>query len=196
MHTVSKLRHDMNAQLQTAFALFTQGDTALAQEQLTQVSQRLRVTSLHRYCENQMVEAVLQEKANVCNKEGISLEVSLSIPAQIQIEPMKLCSLFANALDIAIDACCKLPEELRTISCRGGLVQQYLTVCFQNPFRDEGRHPPRLTQKHQDLESAILQDVVQEYGGKLEFTTENGVFSLTIWTQAMGGGGTVSGDDL
>lgn len=195
-HTVSKLRHDMNDQLQTAFALFDKGAAPLAEQLLSQVSQRLRETALHRFCEDSVVEAVMQEKARVCEQERISLDAVLNVQSGLPIAPMALCSLFSNALDNAIEGCRTLPPEERHIFCRSRVDQGHLTLCVQNPYHDGTTALPRGDRVHYGLGLPILRDLAAEYRGAIEITTDAGQFTLTAWLCVEGEKNDVSADAL
>lgn len=56
-------------------------------------------------CNNAAVDAILQYYFAVCKKQKIKLDIKLSIPEQLPLGDVELCSIFGNLLENAIEAC-------------------------------------------------------------------------------------------
>ena len=174
---VRELRHDMNNQIQTAYALVKQGDSALAESQLTTLAQTLRNTAAHRFCENHIVDAVMVEKSAACEEAQIRLDAQLKIDDTLPIDPVTLCSIFSNSMDNAIRACRTLPQEDRRIRCAAQAQQGYLTVRVENPCAQAAEKPPQ----RQGLGIPIMRKLAELHDGRLEVLQEDGKFILSIW---------------
>lgn len=56
-------------------------------------------------CNNTAVNAILQYYLAICKKQKIKLDIKLSIPEQLPLSDIELCSIFGNLLENAIEAC-------------------------------------------------------------------------------------------
>ena len=62
---------------------------------------------------NVMADAILNSKLNVAEKRNIRLHVKATVPEQLPLSDVELCSILGNMLDNAVEACCLLPEAER-----------------------------------------------------------------------------------
>ena len=130
-----------------------------------------------------MVDAVAADKARRCQAEGIALELRLALPQDLPLDGPALCSVFANLLDNAMEACLRLPAEARQITCSAVCRGGYLIVQERNPL------PPPLDaearrRRHADgrgLGLEILEQIARRYDGMVEICREDGQFQITVW---------------
>lgn len=92
-----------------------------------------------------VVDAVAVDKARRCQAEGIALELRLALPQDLPLDGPTLCSVFANLLDNAMEACLRLPAEARQITCSAVCRGGYLIVQERNPLP-----PPRMPKRGGD----------------------------------------------
>ncbi|EET62940.1 ATPase/histidine kinase/DNA gyrase B/HSP90 domain protein [Marvinbryantia formatexigens DSM 14469] len=135
------------------------------------------------------LDVILTEKNMLCKDRKIQL-LCMADGAELDfVKPHHLYALLGNALDNAIEAVQKLPEEERIISVyirrQGALV--YLHV--ENPC--EGTVPLRdglpVTTKddhnYHGYGMLSMKTVAEQYGGALSVQTEEGIFSLDVVLQ-------------
>lgn len=67
----------------------------------------------------------LSSKLSVIERDGIQTEINVMVPAEIPISNIDLCTIFANCLDNALEACRKCPEDSRFCSFLQGCVREY-----------------------------------------------------------------------
>lgn len=161
----SKLRHDLNNQLQTAYALFAGGQPEKAASHIRKLTAlTLKETPPH-YCAEPTINALLWQKSGLCREAGIQLDVSAALAPDFAMDPLVLCSLFGNLLDNAIQACRRHPPEtpgrirLR-ISQEAGFL---LVSCENTVFPDRSAGEER---RHWGLQ--ILEDIAGTYGGTMQ----------------------------
>ena len=71
------------------------------------------------YCPDPVVNAVLNAKMERAQEEGIACEYQVDLKEAAALTDIELCSLFANTLDNAIEACVKIKDrEKRRITLK------------------------------------------------------------------------------
>ena len=180
MEKVNHIRHDLNNQLQTAYTLLGSGRTEAAREQLDAIHQQLRERVGTTYCANLVADAVLLEKAELCHRRGIQLEVEAELPQTLPVEGVHLCSVLANLLDNAVEGCEGCSPAWIRLSAR--LQAGCLTVRCENPVAAGRRERPA---KHELLPQrglglSILSQLARLYHGELQTQRENGVFTAVL----------------
>lgn len=180
---VSRLRHDVNNQLQTVFALLENNEPQLAQTQAQSLQRQWREITIERFCSNRIVDAILVEKQKQCDDFGILLNAKMDIPAGTSIDGPDLCSVFCNILDNAINACKELPEENRRIEISAVQSTGYLTIVSSNPCKPEAPKVKKALsplQRH-GLGLEIIRSIAQKYEGRTSVENANETFTITVW---------------
>lgn len=192
MEEIEAIRQNMGNQLKAIYDLAGSGDSReKIREMLDFSSDHLKGSSPMRYCGNSVVNAILTIKSQSAREKDIAMESECSIPEEIGIEMIDLCSLFTNLIDNAIEACEKVAEkEKRSLSVRAGLRGGYLTVKVENtyaqaPVKEKGRI---LTSK-QDKDNhgyglKLVEDIAKKYNGNVEITTKEEVFRVVASLEA------------
>lgn len=114
---IRRLRHDLNSQLGVAGSLLAEGKVEEAKAYFAHLSSYVKAGS-RRFCKNSLVNAVLNARYDVILEEKIDEFFNIDIDGILSIDDVSLCTIFANTLDNAIEACRKLPEESRKISVK------------------------------------------------------------------------------
>lgn len=98
-----------------------------------------------------VVDAILRQKSIVCDKKQIELRVKLNLAACDFIEAMDLCSIFANALDNAIEACDKITHSSikKYILMESQVIRGFLVIKVKNSkeHMNKWRNDSLITQK-------------------------------------------------
>ncbi len=179
---VAQLRASLEAQVAQAREALARGALAQARSTMGSLAQQAQSTR-DLYCENVVVDAVVADKARRCRGEGISLELRLALPQDLPLDGPTLCSVFANLLDNAIEACLRLPVESRRILCSAACRGGYLIVQETNPL------PPPLDAAAQRRRSTdgrglglkILEQIALRRDGMVEVCPEGGQFQIAVW---------------
>lgn len=177
----AKFRHDLNNQLHTISVLYSTGDHTAA---LSHLQKLLRMTDQPQrqpFCGNPTINALLSQKAIICEAEQLQLDAQVSLPPDFSIDEMILCSIFGNILDNAIQACRKCasstaPDIRLRVSHQAG----FLVINCDNPLpypQAEEEH-----RSHWGLE--ILSDIAVQYQGRFDTYQENGRFYLELSVQS------------
>lgn len=163
---MAKIRHDFNNQLITAFHLTEQGESKHARALLDTLRADLTGIKEYVYCGNPVVNAVLSEKAAICQSKGIRLEIDLEMGEEPNIQPVHLCSVFSNLLDNAVKAAKECPASERFIIVKSARKEDYLNIKVEN----SSAAPQKLDLGRKSYGQEILRDIALQYSG--EFMTE------------------------
>ncbi|MBQ9663609.1 MAG: GHKL domain-containing protein [Oscillospiraceae bacterium] len=139
---------------------------------------------------NTVVDVILGEKLAVCAEEGIVCVPYLDGSLLDFVKPLDLCTLIGNAMDNAIESCCRIPErERRHIRLHSVQRGETVVLTVRNTFdrapdfrgglpattkEDAGNHGYGLRN---------MQYLAESYGGTLSCRIENEEFVLTIVLQ-------------
>lgn len=133
------------------------------------------------YCMHPVVNSMLCLWAERARKAEIEMEIKAVVPEHLEIEPMELSSLFANAIENAYEACQCMPSEsarfikVHTQYQNGRLVIGITNSCLpQLPFEND---MPVSSKKGGGIGTRSIAYTVERFGGTKFFEEKNGVFT-------------------
>lgn len=184
---IRKLRHDMNNHLAVVGGLLEEGNTEEALDYFKKLSGYME-TGKRRFCQNSIVNALLNVKYNAAVEVGIDLFFHISIDGMMGIDDVSLCTVFANTLDNAIEACAKIPDvKERKMSVRARYTQAgYFSYEITNSKVNEIREKKGriLTDKEDGKAHGFgltsVREIVERYGGTVDFSYTEKEFSSII----------------
>ncbi len=108
-------RHDMRHHLRIISAMAQQNNSADIAEYIEKLNEGAELVMLERVCVNPAVNAVMTEYINRAETLGCKIEHKLLIPEELPFSLPDVCVIISNALDNALNACGKCPENARSI---------------------------------------------------------------------------------
>lgn len=117
-----------------------------------------------RYCDNELVNSVLEEKHKECQNLHISFSVKVEIPEGMEIKSSHLCSIFTNLLDNGIRACQSLSEDQRWIVIQSKKQGDYLYLRVSNATSEE--YMKRPVRPGHGLGRQIIARLAETYQGE------------------------------
>lgn len=140
---------------------------------------------------NPVTDVILNRKGQICEQEHVTLEGELLFPAELKIEAFDLGILLNNALDNAIEACRKIPEDRkRQIRFEGYRKGRMYFIVVENSY--DGKVLPAEADclRTSKADTAChgfgmsnMQSCVEKYYGMMQYAAEEGRFVLTIMLQ-------------
>lgn len=174
--------HDINNKLTAVVNLLTCGKSEQASQLLQELGADIASYRRIEYCENALINTVLNSKLKYAKTVGIATEVSAAA-GELPIPQTDLCSLFSNILDNAIEACCRLPQEAeKQISLQVYLKNGYLAVHCKNtapPLEEKAPADTNFARLH-GWGLKILKQIAEKYDGHLATEYEENCFSLQV----------------
>ena len=146
---------------------------------------------LFRFCENSLVNAVLEMKAQKAQELGIQADFKARVEKEIAVEQIDLCSLFCNLIDNALEACVRIindstPKKIWVrADCRGSCLILHVQNTRRFPkdalgntskvIRFSGNEKYSITEKKEGdhgLGLKLVERVVKRYKGDLHIEYE------------------------
>ncbi len=129
---IKLLYHDINNHIACIKELVKQQDELT--QYITDLEREVQTTTQVYKTGCSVVDAILRQKSILCQEKQIDLRVNLNLMSCNFIEDKDLCSIFANVLDNAIEACEKI-ENLgikKYIELESQVTQGFLVIRIKN----------------------------------------------------------------
>ncbi|WP_133146871.1 GHKL domain-containing protein, partial [Clostridioides difficile] len=81
---------------------------------------------------NITLNIILSEKKELCIEKGIDFRININFSDCNFIKEEDICSIFANALDNAIEACEKIKNGDKKIKLQGMIVNKFFVIKITN----------------------------------------------------------------
>lgn len=183
---IRALRHDMKGHLSTLTSLLSEGNTPDALAYLTSLTDYHHERYAAVYCSNLYLNTVLGTFAARFDKLNIPFTFHVGIDNR-PLPVVELCLIFNNALENALEASLKLPEEKRLVEAvsriRNG--QLLLRVTNRFPARDckERNGLPMSTKSEQGhgYGMANIRSAAARLGGDMHYRAETEMFILDVY---------------
>lgn len=134
--TIAIARHDMRHKFHTLDSLLANGNISEAREFIALSGDALIETQVKHWCLNPVLDAVFASYLAMAESYGIKIEAALDIPEELHVDATELSTVFANALENAINAVKDLPMGKRVIRCKCIQYPQ-LMIKISNPYEGE-----------------------------------------------------------
>lgn len=187
---IRRLKHDMANHLQILSAL----PDEKRDDYIRQLTENSAFTQTLHYCGDTTVNAVLSVKESFMERHHIHMTYSIDIPKELPYDKTDICALFANALDNAAEACCKLEEKERHIILESKAQKGLFCLKVQNPapgkedimiyhsLKSESFPATSKQDKEQHgLGLKSIAEIVSRYQGALEVQVKDEVFEMFLY---------------
>lgn len=162
------------------------GALALAEELEGRVSVSMALRGSRRYCDDALLNAVLQDYAFMAEAEGVDLSIRFSLPEELTLDSAALSVVLSNALENAMNSCrAQPPGRPRTITLftRNSPVQFFLQIenSCDSPvvFDHTDGFPVALREGHGYGTRSIAAFARQNHG-TLRYRYDSGIFTLQL----------------
>lgn len=126
-----ELKHDMKNHIICIERLHE--DKELSKNYIENIKNRIENNTVYN-TGNDVIDIILSEKNKQCIKYNIDFTAKVNIENKVQIENMDLCSIIANALDNAFEACCKINDSnvKKIINIKGNCINDFFLIIIEN----------------------------------------------------------------
>lgn len=186
---VRMFRHDFPKKMRPLIAYLDEERTEEAKKMAEQFTDFAANTGERFHTGNYQLDTALFCEQQLAQRDGIRIDVPFdTIFPKEGIDPDDIYTIFPNALDNAIEACRRVPEEERVITFRSRMDKQTVFITIRNPVAGEVRTKNGLPQTGKADKAAhgygfrSIKKAASKYGGdNVSFSAENGEFELRIF---------------
>ena len=177
---VRSVYHDLKNHL----LVLESGQTTEAARQMAQTL-RSQIADYEDYVHtgNEFLNIILRNKAANAREKQIDFSAMVDFNGIDFMEPFDISTIFGNAIDNAIEASEKLPEELRLITVRAERIRDMLIITVENHTLPDVSPVEGTTKKDRFIHGfgiPNIKNAVEKYGGQCSFRQENGTYRLKI----------------
>ena len=179
-----KMRHDMKHYFTTYLQLLRDGETEVVMKEMQSILETELEAENVFYMDCRMVNAVINQKAALCKKNKISLEVQITGEFHWENES-NIAILLSNLLDNAIEAEIQ-QENKREIRLKMFIYKEMINIIVENYILKSvlGENPELKTTKKEKRGHGIgiesVKELVRREEGDLEIFEENNYFISQI----------------
>lgn len=131
-----RIRHDMKNHLLMLSQLAENGDLERIKKYINSLSEEMQSTASELHTGNDTADAIVNAKYAQAERLGIKIEIDGMLPPHLNVEAIDICTIFANALDNAIEGIpSDCPKESRIISINITRRNSMNMITFRNPAR-------------------------------------------------------------
>lgn len=179
------LRHDMKQYFVTYLQLLKEGQSELVKSDMQRMIGERIALRQHRYTQDMVFNAVINEKAQRCREHKIAFTVNITL--EKTQDNMEYGIMLSNLLDNAIEAEEEVAEQLRCIFLNIRTEKEMLHVIVENFVKTPVlQHNPRLvtTKLNTEMKHGIglksVKRIVSENKGEMEIFEKDNMFIVHI----------------
>lgn len=184
---IRRFRHDMNNHFAVLGKLLQEDDKSSALQYFSELSGYVEARN-RQFCKNGIVNALLNVKYNEAVETGIDCFFNISIDGLMSLDDISLCTIFANTLDNAIEACEKIKEQgKKKLSVKARYTENgYFSYEVVNSKVNEIREKKGkiLTDKEDSrshgLGVASVREIVEKYDGTMDVAYTEDEFRVVM----------------
>ena len=187
-------KHDYKNMMTSIKSLLSAGEYTKAERMLDTIHDTMQKQVLvHKtYSNHIMLDAVLQDAANMCDEQSIRFSAMVYIPEGINMSDIDIVRIFSNLTDNAVEACTKIPSEYnRFFSITSSLneMHNWLIIEMSNSFNGEIKirnRKPASTKENIEIHGiglSVVSDTIENLGGimKIYVNKKKNIFTIKIF---------------
>lgn len=185
METDRRRRHDFRHSLLVILQYAKDGNSDKIQEYIEQYIEETPLHKVHMFCENVIINTVLNYFANLAEKENIRTDFKACVPQEMTLTETEVSVLVGNLLENALEACRRQTEGERYIRARfDKREKQMLLISVQNSYsgeiiKENGRY---FSSKRNEFGIGLssISYIVEQYNGVMKVQYSNGSFTVNL----------------
>lgn len=178
---VRSIYHDMKNHLLLLQAQAGNGQEV--QDSIQELKEQIQEYENYYCTGNEFLDIMIRDKAKIAQEKKIDFSAVISFESGTFLEPLDISTIFGNALDNAIEASEKLPEDSRMITVKAERVRDMLLITIENNILPGTKITEETTKTDRFIHGFGLSNIksaVGKYGGQCSIKSENSKFMLKI----------------
>ena len=183
--TMRGWRHDYHNHIQVMKVQLAMGQLEEMRQYMDGLERDLDSVDTYVKSGNMMTDAILNSKLALAKQKSVNnINCKAVLPETLSIEDVDLCVLLGNLLDNAIEACEKVPEEMRFLRIYMAAKKSQLYVSIQNSAKEEldfnERNYISTKRGAHGLGMKRVKAMTDKYEGYLTLANESGIFAAEV----------------
>ena len=181
-----RIYHDMKNHLAVLSLLIADKDLERAEEYISEIITPIVEVEHKKFTNNRIVDIILNDKLEKASNYDILLEIKTDCLAETEIQDIDWCSILANLLDNAIEACIKVEAGPKWINVNISQNDCAIFIKISNTYNGKltvlgGKLYSRKTDDGlHGLGIESVQYAVEKYNGVLEYDWKEDIFIVNI----------------
>lgn len=166
--------------------LLKQGKYEQADDALRNLNQTFQKERFHPYCQNNLLQAILEGKRLRAEQNHIQVSYEILLPEELSVDTADLSSVFFNLLDNAIEACNTSGNPNPEIRLSANISNGFLTVYMHNTKNQAQIFTHQTTKSNSGIHGyglSIIEDICQRYNGSYQWINHEGMFDSIVLLQ-------------
>lgn len=154
---------------------------------LDSFSQTFQKERFHPYCQDNLIQAILEGKKLRAEQYHIQVSYEIFLPDKLSIEITDLCSVFFNLMDNAIEACLQSGSQKPFIRLSTEFSGECLSIYLHNTKNPEQifNHQTTKKESYNPLPShgfglSIIEDICRKYDGAYQWLDRTDYFDSIV----------------
>ena len=167
-------------------ALLEQKKYEQADDALRNLNQTFQKERFHPYCQNNLLQAILEGKRLRAEQNHIQVSYEILLPEELSVDTADLSSVFFNLLDNAIEACNTSGNPNPEIRLSANISNGFLTVYMHNTKNQAQIFTHQTTKSNSGIHGyglSIIEDICQRYNGSYQWINHEGMFDSIVLLQ-------------
>lgn len=142
------------------------------------------------YCKNTTINSLIGYYKEMAEQSKTKLDVSVSLSDVLTLPSTDLCSVLANLLENAVDACSRMKSENRFIDLKiSSQSDSVLAIVIENSYEDEIKrfNDTFISSKNKNRKGigiSSIRNIVEQYNGIAKFEYQDHVFKASLLMRA------------
>lgn len=183
-----RFRHDIKNNLICLSEMLSQGKTEEGAEYLRTLVGEVHSLSQKYVSGDEMLDSIISSKACVMEEAHIDFSLEGVLAGGLNLEAIDICSIFANALDNAIEANSVLNSDKKFIRMKLKATNKLWLIHITNPVVKDinpeqlfnNGYTTKKDKKHHGIGTFNIKRGVEKYGGAVKAKCEDNIFTLEI----------------
>lgn len=178
---VRSIYHDMKNHLLVLQAQAKNSQTV--QESIRNLQSQIQEYENYHHTGNDFLDIIIRDKARIAQQKEINFTPIIHFEDGGFIDPLDISTIFGNALDNAIEASEKLPNQERLITVKANRIRDMLVIAIENHTMADSSDTKGTTKTDRFVHGFGLPNikkVAEKYNGQCITKCEKGIFTLKI----------------
>lgn len=184
-----RFRHDIKNNLLCLYEMLGNDKCEEAKEYLCNLLGDVQSLSQKYVSGDEMLDSIIASKAFVMEQKGIGFILDGVLAGGLGLEPIDICSIFANALDNAIEATEKLEISKKQITMKLKATDRLWFVTIENTLDNDvdvslifskNGYTSKTDRENHGIGTYNMKRTVEKYGGFINADCKNNMFKLEI----------------